>query len=367
MRDRYMQALRCEGPKVIPHQVWLLHPEFISDATGVDYYEQPLTASLKFHERYDVDVGGPVHVSNTPLPRPNVGKTEDGGEVRDEGFSTVWHNESPFSEPEEMWEFDPDPWGKDCERAVEPNYATKNFRWAFQPELWPEMRARDVESWQKLTALFPGKFTYGTGLYTTSFMWAICIFGWDVFLMALGLDPEKTGETIQRISDISVRCFDYFAGLEILEFVGTHDDLTISSGPVTAPAWYREYIYPVYDRMFEPIRAQGKPVILTSDGDITKLASDLAEHVDGFIFESSTPPDYIFETFGQSKCLIGGIDVRPLTFGTPDDVEAEVRRAIERGRDCPGYIIACSDTIPANVPLANVYRYFDVVEELRHR
>jgi len=58
-QERYMQALRCQGPAVMPHQIWLLHPEFIRHATGVDYYAHPLQAALRFHARFDVDNGGP--------------------------------------------------------------------------------------------------------------------------------------------------------------------------------------------------------------------------------------------------------------------------------------------------------------------
>jgi len=53
--------------------------------------------------------------------------------------------------------------------------------------------------------------------------------------------------------------------------------------------------------------------------------------VDGFIFESSTPADFMFQQFGQDKCLTGGIDVRVLTFGTPGEVQEEVRQAIDSG------------------------------------
>ena len=366
-RERYMRALRCQGPSVLPHQLWLPHPEFISHATGMDYYEHPLEASLRFHARFDLDNGGPVHVEDKPLPRPKAGRTADGGQRSDEGFGTVWHNASPFTEPEQLWNFDADPWGPDADKAIEPNYALKHYRWCFQPDTWPARRAAEDAAWAKVDALFPGKFTDARGFYCTTFMWGICIFGWDVFLMALGLNPDRTGQTLQRISEVTVRMHEYFATCAGALFVCPHDDLCITSGPVAAPEWYRQYIYPQYEKVFAPVKAAGKPVILTSDGDISKLAPDLADIVDGFIFESSTPPDYMFETFGQTKCLVGGIDVRVLTFGTSTDVEAEVKRAINRGRDCPGYVIACSDTIPANVPIANVYAYFDAVEKYRRR
>lgn len=366
-RERYLQALRCQGPAVIPHQIFLAHPEFVADATGVDPYDHPKEVGLRFHARFDVDNGGPGAVDDTPSPRPKAGKTADGGERSGEGFGTVWHNASPFTEPEQLWNFDPDPWGPDADKAIEPGYALKNFRWCYEPETWPARRAAEDAAWAELEALFPGKFTDARAFYCTTFMWGICIFGWDVFLMALGLDPERTGQALCRIADVTARMYGYFATCNGALFVCPHDDLCITSGPVAAPEWYGKHVFPQFEKIFAPVKAAGKPIILTSDGDITKLAPDLANIVDGFIFESSTPPDPMFKAFGRTKCLVGGIDVRKLTFGTPGDVTKEVRRAIDRGRDCPGYVICCADTIPANVPIPNVYAYFDAVAKYRKR
>jgi hypothetical protein len=365
--QRYLKALRCQAPATMPHQVWLIHPEFVSHATGLDYYAHPLKAAQRFHKRFDVDNGGPVHVDDTPLPRPGAGATADGGARSEEGFGTVWHNVSPFTEPEQLWNFDPDPFGPDAPKAVEPTYALSNFQWCYEPATWDKRRAAEDAAWAQIEALFPGRFTDARSFYCTSFMWAICIFGWDVFLMALGIDPDKTGQTLQRISETTEQMYRYFATCDNAAFVLAHDDLCMTSGPVTSPAWYRKYIYPEYERVFAPVKEAGKVVLFMSDGNISALAPDIAPMVDGFSFESSTPADFMFQNFGKSKCLVGGIDVKPLTFGSEDVVEQEVKRAIDRGRDCPGYVIACSDTIPGNVPIPNIYAYFAAVEKWRRR
>jgi len=366
-KTRYIQALTCRKPTVIPHQVWLHHPKFISHATGVNYFEHPREATFRFHARYDIDNGGPLHLSEKPIEPPPAGKTAAGGERSGEGFNTVWHNCAPFTEPEQLWNFDPDPWGPDADKAIEPNYAVKNFKWCYEPDTWPERIVNENAAWKEIETAFPSKFTDARGFYCTVFMWGICIFGWDVFLTALGLNPQRTGETLIRISDITKRMYRYFASCSNAHFVCPHDDLCINSGPVTSPEWYKKYIFSQYEHIFDPVKAAGKPVILTSDGDIRQLASLLTGYVDGFIFESSTPPDFMYNTFGSSKCLIGGIDVRVLTFGSSSDVKREVKKAIEKGRQYAGYVIACSDTIPANVPIENVYAYFDTVEECRSR
>ena len=222
MRTHYIQALKCEKPNVIPHQVWLLHPEFVSDVTGVDCYQKPLTAALRFHKRFDVDNGGPFAIDDTPLPRPEIGSTQNGGQVSGEGFGTIWHNSTPFSEPEQLWDFDPDPWGKDCAKAVEPNYATRNFRWCFEPDTWAKRRSDEDAQWAAVEKVFPGKFTDARGFYCTSFMWAICIFGWDVFLMALGLDPDRTGRLFAGFRKLPKRCTSILPNVRVLNlFVRT--------------------------------------------------------------------------------------------------------------------------------------------------
>ena len=363
-RERLLQALNLQNPDIIPHWVWLQHPEFISDATGVDYRQKPLTATIHFHKRFDVDWGGPTDLNDNPGIEHEA---DASGEKTDEGFGTVWHRTSPFANPEQLWNFDPDPWGPDCEKAKEVQFATKNFRWAFEPETWKQVWQPEDEMWQGLEKLFPGKFTEGCSFYCTSFMWAICIFGWDVFLTALGLDPDKTGQTIQRISEISVKIHECFATRENARYLIAHDDLCTSGGPITSPQWYKKYIYPVYEQLFSIVKAKGQRILLLSDGNITKLAKDIAPLVDGFCFEHSTSSEYMFKNFGSIKCLLGGVDGRILTFGTKDEVKTEVKKVIDMASNCPGFILACSSTIPANVPIENVYTYFDTVEKYRNR
>lgn len=166
---------------------------------------------------------------------------------------------------------------------------------------------------------------------------------------------------------MTVKMYEYFATCDNAEFVCPHDDVCISSGPVVSPDWYRKYIWPQYEKIFDPVKRVNKPVIITADGDLTKLALDMARIVDGFIFETSTPADFMFENFGRDKCLIGGIDTRILTFGAADEVEKHVRDTVSQYKKYPGYVIACADTIPSNVPLANVYKYFETVGKERYR
>ena len=127
-----------------------------------------------------------------------------------------------------------------------------------------------------------------------------------------------------------------------------------------APAWYREFIIPRYPRILQPLKERGIPVIHHSDGDYSAF-------VDGFIFEPCVRLPMMVEMFGRAKVLVGNADCRVLMSGGPKDVEREVRRCVDLGRECPGYFMLMSNHIPNSVPFDNVRRHFDAFERLRGR
>ncbi len=112
----------------------------------------------------------------------------------------------------------------------------------------------------------------------------------------------------------------------------------------------------------------GKKVLFCSDGDFTEFVDDLAEAgADGFIFEPLTDLGYVVKHYGQTHVIIGNADCRVLTFGTPREVRHEVRRVMDKGRNCPGYFFAVGNHIPANCPLENVVACLDAYREFRKR
>ena len=96
---------------------------------------------------------------------------------------------------------------------------------------------------------------------------------------------------------------------------------------------------------------------------------DVAEAgADGFIFEPMVDFNDVCERFGKTHIIIGSnVDCRTLTFGTRDQVEAEVRKTFDIGKDCPGFVMAIGNHIPSNVPVDIALFYLDLVEELRER
>jgi len=126
------------------------HPEFIKQMTGIDSEETPLDAALRFHELYEVEIGGPVPLSNEP-----VKKTNSSGIKSEASPETGVFIHSPFKTVEEVLAFDVDPFGKDADNALYPGYALRNYRWLFEAD-WDGQKQKDIEIWDRIEKLYQG-------------------------------------------------------------------------------------------------------------------------------------------------------------------------------------------------------------------
>jgi len=367
--ERVKAAFKGEMPDVIPLYLTINHPDFVRDATGVDPYEHPLISSRRLIERFDIDLGS-FPLSDEPQKPPTERQQDDTVQTEDGGYrsryspETQWYLKTPFKSVEEVLNFDTDPFGKDSEKALYPNYALKNYRWLYED--WTERIKQENETVRKVGEVYNDRLTCGAGFYTTLFMWPIMIFGWELFLEAGGLYPDQMGALLGRFAEIT-RKYCEFVSLTDQEFFSPHDDIAIASGPVFNPKWYRKYIFPRYEYIFEPVKKSGKPIIFISDGNYTEFLDDLAAVTDGFLFEPLTDLEQAVRKWGKKKVIIGNVDSRILRSGKKEEIFKEVKRCTDLGRDCPGYFISCTNHITYEIPLENVYAYFDACEKLRKR
>ena len=73
--------------------------------------------------------------------------------------------------------------------------------------------------------------------------------------------------------------------------------------------------------------------------------------------EPCTDMAYIAEKYGRTHSFIGNADTRILLTGTREAIEAEVKRCMDIGKSCPGFIMAVGNHIPANTPVENCLIY----------
>jgi hypothetical protein len=197
------------------------------------------------------------------------------------------------------------------------------------------------------------------GYYKTLVSGAIWTFGWDLLLEAAA-DQEKFERVLDSFFELSLHHYRAWARTSIQAFI-CHDDMVWSSGPFLHPDFYRRAIFPRYQKLWAVLREAGKKVLYCSDGLWTMFMEDVAAAgADGFIFEPMTSFDYAVEKFGRTHVLVGSkVDCRTLTFGTREQIAAEVDASIKLGLKCPGWMCAVGNHIAPNVPVDNALFYFE--------
>lgn len=344
-------AFHMEMPDKIPRTEYSaeFHWELIRKVTGIEVNEKSPKelkerASCQFRKDWDYGFVWNILIHNQVLGkcRTSMGHAsyQEGGSDYDNRISC------PFEDPEEILEFQP--------MEV---YGKKNHQ-----EL-----VKDFNRDYKLRCEQVPDAVNTTGVYVTLMSGLLEIFGWDMLLMALGMDAEKFGETANRYAGWIQQYFDALADCDA-PIVKVHDDIVWSSGAFVRPDWYRKYIFPNYKKFFAPLREAGKKIIFTSDGNYTEFIDDIADcGVSGFVMEPTTDMEYVAEKYGKTHSFIGNADTRILLKGTREEIYQEVKRCMDIGKKCPGFFMAVGNHIPPNTPVENALYYNEVFEKLRRR
>ncbi len=344
-------AMNLEMPRRIPHTEYSIesHWQVVWIVTGIDVDEySPVDvqrlASLDFMRAWNYDFFWSTVIGHEDVGpvRTDMGHAEyaQGGTDRRD---TVY---CPFSTPEEVLDYDP--W-----QVIGPR--DKRFL------------TRRFEEHYKAQVLAHPAGVNMTGVYVTLISGFIDLFGWDMLLRAAGTDPKRFGELANRYASWIGQYFEALSDADV-PVVMVHDDIVWTSGAIMRPAWYRQYVFPNYKKLFAPLRDSGKKIIFTSDGNYTEFIDDIAETgVHGFVLEPLTDMEYMVQKYGKNHVIIGNAETRVLLRGSKAEIRAEVERCLNLGRACPGYFLAVGNHIPPNTPVESCLYYQQVYEELSQR
>ena len=152
-----------------------------------------------------------------------------------------------------------------------------------------------------------------------------------------------------------------------VDFVWPADDVAFKTGLFIPPKIMREIWVPRMARIMEPAVNAGVPVMFHSDGKIDDIVEDLIEM--GLSCLNPMDPygiDYreYKKRYGDRLCLSGNVDIEfPLSKGTPEDVDADVKKHMEILKPGYGYVATCSHSIVNYIPHENVIAYINAIHE----
>jgi len=325
----------------LAHTEYCSNEPLIRHVTGRDPRTDPEAGRL-FNKEWELDLLWSVN--DGPVPWSERGRTTDMGHAvfLEGGRDKRETRRCPFGSVEDVWDFD----------AVE-EYGL--------PEMEELVRYYE-ESYQKAQAANPEQ-VFTAGYYKTIVSGAIEAFGWDMLLLAAS-DWDRFEKVLDSIFRLSLHHYRAWARTSAPVFI-CHDDMVWSAGAFMHPDFYRRAIFPRYKALWDVLKKAGKKVLFCSDGTWTEFAADIAEAgADGFIFEPTCELDYMVENFGKTHVLVGSkVDCRTLTFGTKDQIRAQIDATLELAFDCPGFMFAVGNHIPSNVPVENGVFYMEYLRE----
>jgi uroporphyrinogen decarboxylase len=220
----------------------------------------------------------------------------------------------------------------------------------------PTLPGRDAEI--RAACLMPNDNLAICGGVLGPFSTAWMLMGYEAICYALYDDPElvtscfrfgvEYGKEAARLS-VAAGC----SGIWISE------DLGDSHAGFLSNELFKEHVLPNFAELVEYINGLGVPVLLHSCGCITQYLDDLAQTKIASVhpLQRTAKMDLrsVKEKYGKRFCIIGNIDSsRTLPYGTPADVEAEAKAAIEIAAPGGGYILASDHSLHDGIPVENI-------------
>ena len=189
------------------------------------------------------------------------------------------------------------------------------------------------------------------------------LMGYENISFALYDDPDLLTEVFK----ISNEFFKEAARLSVeagCVGIWVSEDLGDSSRGFFRLPHYRKYILPPFVELVEYVANLGVPVLLHACGCITDYLPDIAQtkvtSVHPLQRTAGMDLKWVKETYGKRFAIVGNIDSsRTLPYGTPDEVEAEVREAIEVAGKGGGYVLASDHSLHDGIPVENILRMFE--------
>jgi uroporphyrinogen decarboxylase len=195
-----------------------------------------------------------------------------------------------------------------------------------------------------------------------------------VGLEKLLVDMAKNEPYVEVLID---NCKDFALAVgKKLVSMGVHgiwagDDFGAQNGMLISPKMWRKYFKERYRQVYAELKALNPDVIICQhcDGAVAPILGDWIE-VGLEVFNPVQPnvpghePEDLKTKFGDRMSFWGAIDQQKLLpFGTPEEIEADVKSKIEVLGRGGGYMVAPAHIIQADTSLENVEAFIAAVKK----
>ena len=186
----------------------------------------------------------------------------------------------------------------------------------------------------------------------------IDLIGFDNLCYMLADDPELVGMVFDQVGSRLLRYYRQVVDLDCVGVIMSNDDWGFNTQTMLSTADMRKYVFPWHKKITELAHQAGKPVVLHSCGNLSRVEDDLIDDMqyDGkHSYEDKIcPVEEKYDQLSGRIAVLGGIDVDFVCRAPADDVYARCRAILEKTQ-CKGYALGTGNSVPAYLPNAQYY------------
>ena len=192
------------------------------------------------------------------------------------------------------------------------------------------------------------------------------VVGMEDFMLMVYEDRQLVEDMLEVSTEHFVNLTKAVVG-EGLDYISIGDDVAFKTGLFIPPKLFREIWIPRMAKIMKPAINAGIPVHFHSDGKIDDIVGDLINM--GVNCINPLDPygiDYrqYKKRYGSRLCLWGNIDIEfPLSKGTPEDIERDVKEHMDILKPGYGYIAGSSHSIVNYIPFENFVAFIDAIHK----
>jgi len=362
-RERVLTALSFQRPDRVPRDFWIERPALRRLQAHLGLADEE---AVRRRLRIDVRHLHAVYPEDTPVShRSSCGRALPSPTRRQSGSGEPSHSQQVWQNYwGERFILQGTPWGE-MREDLPGALAEADGLEALQSFPWP---TPDLFDYSPLAAEAERHADYAQ-LYGFADVWQrpALVRGWEQMFMDMAARPDWVHFLCRQFTDFYKE--DYARAAEAtggrLDLYLLLSDLGSQTGPLISLPMFRELVAPYLREMVDHIHSLGARVLYHSCGAVARFLPDLiAMGVDALDpiqpVTDEMQPESLQASFGGQIVFHGGIDMQGvLPFGTPAQVQAEVRRYTEALGSDGGYLLAPTHLFQPDVAPENIVAMYD--------
>lgn len=230
---------------------------------------------------------------------------------------------------------------------------------------FPAAASFDYEKFERVRSLLPEGMGV-IGQYGDIFTMTWEMMGFEAFSMAIYEEPELVKELNDKVGELVLSMFEYFAHSDAVDALWYSDDIAFTEGLLVSPDTLHEYLFPWLRKIGTLARNSGKPLLYHTDGVLWDVFDEIIDcGVDAIhpIEPKAMDIREVKRRYGDRLCLLGNVDVDTLARGSKEEIRKIVKENIESVGYNGGYCVGSGNSIPEYVLYENYIALLDASRE----